>query len=53
MGSKTETNQPTNKTNKLIDTDNRKVVTRGKGVGGRMKRVKGTKFMVMEGGETG
>ena len=42
--------QKPNKMNTLINTDNRKVVTRaGKG-GGKMKRVERVKYMVMEGG---
>lgn len=47
------TNGQTKQTNKLVDIDNRKVVTRGKGVEGRMQKVKGVKFMVMEGGKAG
>ena len=41
--------QQANKTEKFIDTDNRMVIIRGMGIGGRMKRVKGVKYMVKKG----
>lgn len=46
----TKKQKATNKqTNKLIDTDNGMVVTRGKGVWKRLKRVNGIKCREMEG----
>ena len=38
--------------NKLIDTDNRKVVTSREGGGGKIKWVKGAKYMLMDGNWT-
>ena len=49
VGYKTKSNQGTNK---LIDTDNRVAVTRGEGGTGRMKTVKGVKYMVTKGDST-
>lgn len=50
MGCKTERNKRTKKqTNKLIDTDDRMAVARGKRGGGKRKRVKGVRYVVTEG----
>ena len=38
-----------NKQNKLIDLDRSMLITRGKGRMGRMKTVKGIKYMLKEG----
>lgn len=40
--------EQTKQTNRLIDTNNRVVVTRGEGGGGRTKRIKGVKSTVTE-----
>lgn len=44
-----KSHEQTNKQTKLIDIDKRMVVTRGKKSGGRTKREKKVKYMVMEG----
>ena len=41
-----------NKGNKLIDTDNSMTVAEREGGWGRIKRVKGVKYTVMEGDQT-
>ena len=43
------TNKMNNRKTKLIDADNRMVVTRGTGGRGKIKRVKEVKCMVTEG----
>lgn len=39
-------------TNKLIDTENSMVVTRGESGWGKIKRIKGIKYMMMKGDQT-
>ena len=50
MGYKAGNNKRINKTNKkLIDTDHSMMVTREEGGRGRTKRIKGVKYIEMEG----